>query len=132
MVLTELYLEEEKKVKLSVKVLYALLVLIFAFNAAGCSRLFGPSNEDAIKAINESGLLKSAGFAVTSPVTILEKGKQRPDGSWPVKVKLTVSFTMKKDGVETKQETETTPTFFIKKSKDNTGKAIWTATLTAS
>lgn len=115
--------------KRSMKVLSALLFMALVFNAAGCSRLFGPSNDDALKAINDSGLLTSPGFTVKSPVTILEKGAKKADGSWPVKVKFTIAFVLTKDGVSTPQEKETTTTFSIFKSKDASGKAVWAARL---
>lgn len=66
--------------KYSFKVLSALLLLALVFNAAGCSKLFGPSNDDILKAINDSGTLKSSDFTATSPITVVEKGEKRADG----------------------------------------------------
>ncbi len=115
--------------KRSMNVLSIVLALVFAFNAGGCSKLFGPSNEEALKAINDSGLLKSSGFTVTSPVTVIEKGKKRQDGTWPVKVKMTVSFLSNKEGVPAQREMETTPTFLIYQAKDSSGHRVWSARL---
>ncbi len=115
--------------KRSMKVLSVLWLMALVFNAAGCSKLFGPSNDDVLKAINDSGLLKSTSFTVKSPVTILEKGKKRADGTWPVKVKFTISFVWTKDGVSTPREMETTTTYLIFKSKDASGKTVWAARL---
>lgn len=54
-----------------------LLVLIaFSLQGAGCANCFGPSDEEVIKAINDSGLLKEGSFTVTAPIVVLEKGKQ--------------------------------------------------------
>ena len=103
-----------------------LLVIALAINGAACSRLFGPSNEDVLKAINDSGLTKSGGFTVTGPIQILEKGKREPDGAWPVKVSLTLTVTSA-DG-KTKELT-TTPTFKIFQNKNSDGKTVWAARL---
>jgi hypothetical protein len=113
----------------SMKVLSALLLMVLAFNAAGCSKLFGPSNDDILKAINDSGTFKSSGFTVTSPITIVEKGDKRSDGSWPVKVKFKLSFMYTKDGVTAPRESETTTTVYLSKSKDASGKTVWVARL---
>ncbi len=115
--------------KRSMNIFSIVLALLFAFNAGGCSKFFGPSNEEALKAINDSGLLKSSGFTVTSPVTIVEKGKKQADGTWPVKVRMTVSFLSIKGGVPAQREMETTPTFLIYQAKDSAGHAVWSARL---
>ncbi len=115
--------------KRSMNVFSLALALVIVLSAGGCSQFFGPSNEEALKAINDSGLLKSSGFTVTSPVTILEKGKKRPDGTWPFKVKLTVSYVSNKGGVSTPREMETTPTFLVFQAKDASGKSVWSARL---
>ncbi len=107
------------------KFVVALFVIALALNATGCSKLFGPSDEEVINAINDSGILKSSGFTVTPPIVILEKGKEQ-NGYWPVKVKLKLTVTMANG--QTKQM-ETTPTFKITKSQDSTGKTVWKAAL---
>jgi hypothetical protein len=111
------------------KVLLALLLLALVFNAAGCSKLFAPSNDDILKAINDSETFKSSGFTVTSPIAIVEKEGKRDDGSWPVKVRFKLSFMYTKDGVATPRESETTTTVYISKSKDASGKTVWVAKL---
>ncbi len=118
--------ERRRAVKYSIKVILALLVVALAFNAIGCSRFFGPSDEEVLKAIEDSGLLKSGGFTVTSPIVIVEKGKREQDGAWPVKVRLKLSVTMANG--QTKQM-ETSPQFSTINAKDSTGKTIWKASL---
>ena len=113
----------------SIKFLFALLLLAMVFNAAGCSKLFEPSNDDILKAINDSGTFKSSGYAVTSPITIVEKEKKRADGSWPVKVRFKLSFMYTKEGVTEPRESETTTTVYLSKSKDASGKTVWVAKL---
>ncbi len=115
--------------KNSIKIFMTLFMAMVVLNSAGCSKMFGPSDEDVLKAINDSGILKHPGFTATTPVTVLEKGGKRADGAYPVKVKFMVSFTMVKDGVSTPKEMEVQPTFLILKSKDSTGKTVWTAKL---
>jgi hypothetical protein len=108
------------------RVLTVILLFAFVVNGVGCSKLFAPSDEDVLKAINESGLLKSDGFTVTAPIVILEKGKKKEDGGWPVTVRLKLSVKMANG--QTK-DLETKPSFRIYKSKDSAGKTIWTAKL---
>ena len=108
------------------KVFGVLLLLVLTINGAACSRLFGPSDKDAIQAINDSGLVKSQSFTLTAPIEIVKKGAKGPDGSWPVTVKLTLDTKMING--ETKQLV-TTPTFRIFKTKDASGKTVWTARL---
>ena len=114
------------KVKYFIKIILLLLLIAFVVNGAGCTRLFGPSDEEVIKAINDSGLLKNESFTVAAPIVVLEKGKQGKDGSWPVKVKLTLDLKMGNGQTSTRV---TTPVFSIKKSKDSAGKTVWTATV---
>lgn len=108
------------------EVISVLCLIVFVFNLLACS-VSGPSDENIVKALDDSGLLKSDNFSVTAPIVILEKGKKEKDGSWPVEVKLTL--TMIKSGQS--KTIETTPTFRIYTSKDSTGKTIWTAKLGA-
>ena len=109
-----------------VRVLTTVMLLALVINGAGCSKFFGPSNEEALKAINDSGLLKGDGFTVTAPIEILVKGKRLADGSWPVTIKLKLSVKMING---TTKDIETKPIFRIYKTKDSAGKTIWTAKL---
>ena len=86
-----------------------------------------PSDEDIIKAIDESGIMKRADGSLTviPPVKVVQKGKQDKGGSWPVKVKFTLTYKMK-DGKDSKPR-ETTALFKIFRAKDNTGKDVWRA-----
>ena len=47
-----------------------------------------PSDEDIIKAIDDSGIMKreDGSLTVVPPVKVVQKGKQDKNGSWPVKV----------------------------------------------
>ena len=112
--------------KSGMKFVVVFLLFALVLNGAGCSRFFGPSDAEILKAIDDSGLLKGGGFTVTAPVVILEKGKKDANGVWPVKVKLSLSVAMANG--QTKQM-ETTPTFKIFKAKDSQGKSIWKASL---
>jgi len=79
-------------VKHGIKIVSLLLLIVVAFHGAGCTRFFGPSDEDVIKAINDAGFLKDPYFTVSAPVVVLEKNKQGKDGSWLVKIKLTLDL----------------------------------------
>ncbi len=106
-----------------------LVLAVLAFGFTGCSKLFGPSDEEAIAAIKENRYLKSGVgiFVLQSPVEILEKGSRNKDGSWPVKVKLSFSHTGN-DG-KVSPPVERTITFDLRKTKDSSGKAVWEADL---
>lgn len=108
------------------KFIVVFLLFALVLGGAGCSRFFGPSDAEILKAIDDSGLLKGEGFKITAPVIILEKGKKDANGVWPVKVKLSISTPMLNG--QTRQ-IETTPTFKIFKAKDAQGKSIWKASL---
>jgi hypothetical protein len=88
-----------------------------------------PSDEDIIKAIDESGVMKreDGSLTVVPPVKIVQKGKQDKGGSWPVKVKFTVTYKMK-DGKVT-PPTETTTSFRVIQVKDKDGNSVWKAEL---
>jgi hypothetical protein len=88
-----------------------------------------PSDEDIIKAIDDSGIMKreDGSLTVVPPVKVVEKGKLNKNGSWPVKVKFTLKYKMK-DG-RTTPPTETTTSFRIFEMKDNAGKTVWKAQL---
>ena len=82
---------------------FMVLAALFAFVVSGCSKSAkGPSDEDAIKAIQSAieGDLK--GNTLKSPIVILERGAQAA-GDWPVKVEYTIAA---KHG-STKKETIT-------------------------
>jgi hypothetical protein len=106
-----------------------LLIVVYVFSFSGCSKLFGPSDEDVIKAINESGHFKGGvgGLTLQSPIVILEKGSRNKDGSWPVKVKVVFTTYLNKE--QTSAPVEKTVTFNMHKAKDSTGKTLWRAEL---
>lgn len=101
-----------------------LLLGAFLIIGFGCAQ--PPTDEEVVKAIDNSGILKSGGFTVTSPVTVVEKGKKQKDGAWPVKVKLTISMTMMNGETKT---IEKTAGFKIYEYKDQSGNRSWTAKL---
>ena len=106
-----------------------VLILVATGLVMGCSRFMGPSNEEALAAINDSSILKQPNIKLDSPIEILEKGKRGQDGSWPFKVKMTLKVTMI-DGKTTKSIT-TTPTFRLMQKKDESGKVTWIANVGA-
>jgi hypothetical protein len=105
------------------------LLIVLVVNVLGCSRISGPSDEEVIKAINDSGLFSGGveKFTLKSPIVILEKGRRNSDGSWLVKVKMTFTYTMV-DGHESKLM-DREPVFRLSKSKDSSGKTVWKALL---
>jgi hypothetical protein len=84
-----------------------------------------PSNADIIKAIDDSGVMKreDGSLTVVPPVKIMQIGKQDKGGSWPVKVKFTLTYRMK-DG-KTTPPAESITSFRVIQVKDNSGKAVW-------
>ncbi len=108
-----------------------LLLVVSAFNFSGCSKLFGPSDEEVIKAVTESGVFKGGmgGLTLQPPIKILEKGSRNKDGSWPVKVKVIFTFYVNKEQVSAPQEK--TSVFNMYKSKDSAGKTVWKAVLSS-
>lgn len=88
-----------------------------------------PSDEEIIKAIDDSGLMKRAdgSIAIVPPVMVVEKSPRNKSGSWPVKVKFTLQYKMK-DG-KFSQPSETTSSFGIFEEKDDLGKFVWKARL---
>jgi hypothetical protein len=122
------YQERKNEVKSAMKLALVFLLFALVLNGAGCSQLSGPSDEEILKAIDDSGILKVGGFTVVEPIVILEKGRWGTEGTWPVTVKLTMAM-VKGDGQTSK--IVTTPKFRIHKSKDSTGKTVWTAKLGA-
>jgi hypothetical protein len=105
----------------------ALLFLVTTLTVitAGCSRQ--PSDAEVLKAIDDSGILKSQSFTVTSPLVIVERGNKNKDGSWTVRVKMTM--TMKLPDGKISEPKENTAYFRIFKAKDSTGSSVWQATL---
>ena len=118
-----------------------LALLLAAFMWSGCSNVpqpagknvvtadSEPSDGDIVKAIDDSGIMKRAdgSLTVVPPVTIVERGKRNKDGSWPVKVELTLTYKMK-DGRKSPR-TETTTSFRIFTAKGDAGKLVWKAQL---
>ena len=104
--------------------LVGILAIVVGIN--GCSG-FAPTDSEILKAIDESGLLKGKNFTVTSPVSIVEKGKRKEDGSWPVKVKMTMTMQLLNGKVS--EPRENMPTFRIFKSTDSAGHSVWKASL---
>jgi hypothetical protein len=105
----------------------SILLMILVMNVSGCVKLFGPSDEEIVKAINDTGLFSGGieRFTLKSPIVILEKGMFSSNGAWTVKVKFTYTYMMA-GGHETKP-TEKIQTFMISKSKDSSGNTIWKA-----
>jgi|SRR5271169_1733145 len=116
------------KNKVSFYFLFLLLILA-AFNFSGCSKLSGPSDQDVIKAVNESGLFRGGQGQLTlqQPIVILEKGDRNKDGSWPVKAKVTFTTYVAKDKISA-PETHVI-IFNMYKTKDNAGQLVWIAKL---
>lgn len=118
--------EGGKEMKTRMRVLSGLvLIAVIALNIGGCSKFFGPSDEEVIKAINDTGLFSGGveKFSMKAPIVIVDKGMFRHNGAWPVKVKLTYTYMMT-GGKETKA-TEREQTFMIAKSKDSSGNVFW-------
>jgi hypothetical protein len=103
------------------------LVTVLIIIASGCSRFSSPSDEEVLKAIEDSGILTSGSFSVTAPPVIVNKGVRDKDGYWPVSVKMTMIM-QRPDGSKTEPR-ETTTTIKIRKVKDTTGKSVWKAIL---
>jgi len=106
-----------------------LTLILSAFIWTGCSSATPPSDEDIVKAIDDSGIMKKAdgSFTVVPPVTIAERGERNKDGSWPVKVTFTLTYKMN-DG-QISPPTQTTTAFRIFRAKDSEGKSGWKAQL---
>jgi len=108
-----------------------LTLLLSAFIGSGvCSGSEPkPSDEEIIQAIDASGIMKrpDGSFTVVPPATVVQRGKRNKDGSWPVKVKFSVTYKTK-DG-KISPPAETTTSFRIFRAKDDAGKSIWRAHL---
>ncbi len=109
-------------------VVYLLfLVTLITVSTAGCSKFSRPSDAEVLKAIDDSGILKSQSFTITSPLVIVERGNQNKDGSWPVRVKMTITMRLA-DG-KTSESKENSAYFRIFKAKDSSGHSVWKAAL---
>lgn len=108
-------------------VVFSILLLTVVFNISGCSKLFGPSDEEVIQAINNTGLFSGGveKFSLKSPIQIVDRGWRNGDGSWPVTVKMTVAYTL--IGGKESPPKEKTSMFKFYKSKDSSGKITWIA-----
>lgn len=104
-----------------------LFMIALTISLAGCSRGSRPSDAEALKAIEDSGILKGKSFTVSSPLEVDEWGKQQKDGSWPVNVKMTLIIQMP-DGT-TSQPKGNKAQFRIYRSTDRAGHAVWKAVL---
>jgi hypothetical protein len=106
----------------SAVVLTLVTVLIIA---SGCSLFSSPSDEEVLRALEDSGILKSGSFSVVGTPVIVNKGSRGKDGFWPVSVKVTMIM-QRPDGSNTEPK-ETTTTIRLKKVKDDAGKSSWKA-----
>jgi len=104
-----------------------VLLAVAALAIAGCSRFFQPSDAEVLKAISDSRILQNASFTIAPPLVIVGREKQNRDGSWPVKVKMTM--TLKTPDGKASEPRENTATFLILKSKDAKGQTAWMAKL---
>ncbi len=107
----------------------SLLFFVTAFTvlSVGCSKFSRPSDAEVLKAIDDSGILKSQSFTITSPLVIEERGNQNKDGSWPVRVKMTLTMKLANGTITEPKENSTY--FRIFKAKDSGGHSVWKAAL---
>ena len=126
-----IFYEKENRMRNRKYGVFVLLTLMLsAFIWSGCSTGNAqPSEVEIIKAIDDSGNMKRADGSITvvPPVIVAQRGERNKDGSWPVKVKFTLTYKMK-DG-RNSPTMETTTSFRIFKAKDNAGKSVWKAQL---
>jgi hypothetical protein len=108
-------------------ILLSILVTALTMSTSGCSKFSRPSDAEVLKAIDDSGLLRSQAFTITSPLVIVERGNQNQDGSWPVRVKMTMTMQLP-DG-KISEPKENAAYFRISKIKDSAGHSVWKATL---
>jgi hypothetical protein len=106
-----------------------LLLAVCMVSVSGCARLFGPSDEEVIKAVSESGYFNggATGMTLQPPVVVLEKNSRNSDGSWPVKVKVTFTFHVNAEQMSTPKVN--TLIFNMHKEKDNAGQTVWKAVI---
>ncbi len=103
-----------------------LLFMMSLFSFSGCSRLSGPSDAEAIKAISEIEFFKNQA-TLQQPVVIVDKGSRNKDGSWPVSAKVKFTYAVSKDQVS--PPVENTLVFNLRKAKDSAGNDTWKAAL---
>lgn len=108
-------------------VVLSLLLLAGVFSVSSCAKLFGPSDQEVVQAINNTGLFSGGveKFSLKSPIQIVDRGSKNADDSWPVTVKMTLTFTP--TGGKESKPMEKTSVFKLYKSKDSSGKITWTA-----
>ncbi len=115
---------EENKMRTKTIYCFAFLLLIASvLSFSGCSKLSGlsgPSDEEAIKAITDSGAFKD--LNMQAPIVVLEKAS-RKDGSWTVKVKIKFSYEIANKQMS--PPVEKTPVYNLVKSKDDKGNTVW-------
>ena len=104
-----------------------LLIIVYAFSSAGCANLSGPTDEDVIKAIKDSGRFAGGfgGLTLQAPIVVLEKGSRTKDGFWPVKAKVVFTYYVSKEKASAPEEK--TLDLKMYKAKDRAGKTIWKA-----
>jgi hypothetical protein len=103
------------------------LLAVMTIHSVGCSYVSRPSDEEVIKAIDDSGVLKSESFTITSPLTVVERSSQNKDGSWTFRVKMIMTMRLSNGTVSEPKENSTY--FRIFKAKDGSGKNVWKARL---
>ena len=104
-----------------------IITVVLALNVSGCSLMSGPTDEDVIKAVTETGLFSGGEekFTLKSPMVVVEKDRFSSHGAWGVKVRLHYSYMMT-GGRETKP-VEKVQAFLIAKSRDSSGNIVWKA-----
>ena len=106
---------------------FILLLSALMINIISCSIFSAPSDAEVLKAIDDSGILKTKSFTVTSPPVIVARGDRNKDGSWPVKVKMTLTMQMPNGKIS--EPKENTTTFRIYKNSGGAAPAVWRAVL---
>ncbi len=104
----------------------SLLFMMSLFSFSGCSKLSGPSDAEAIKAISEIEFFTHE-VTLQQPVVIVDKGSRNKDGSWPITAKVKFTYAVGKDQVSAPMEK--TLIFNLSKAKDSAGKDTWKAAL---
>lgn len=100
---------------------------MMTMNAISCSYFSRPADEEVLKAINDSGVLTSKAFTITSPLTVVERKGPNKDGSWTFRVKMTMTMLLP-NGTTSKPKDNITY-FRIFMAKDGSGKNVWKAQL---
>lgn len=108
-----------------VSMLIVLAVLLAA--TAGCSRFLRPTDEEVLKAIDDSRLLKGQSFTITSPLLIVDRGSRDQYGFW--RYKITMTLVMQSANGQMSEPKNNTITFKISRSKDSAGNVLWTASI---